>query len=205
MTITVKNPKSAFIHIPKTGGTSIDLWIRQQYSKGMYNSKGKHENISTPKDCFTFCVVRNPWDRMVSGYFYYVKKKAAIVKNKDIKSFEEFLLYRDYGKTLKISQSEYALKNPHAHILRFENLQEEFKKIQKFYNSKKPLEIKNKSNHKDYVEYYTKQWMIDQIAEDFKDDVLNFNYAFEYKYKVQNVEKPPMPGKRPRKRKLKSK
>jgi hypothetical protein len=63
-----------FVHIPKNGGISIGNWLEE--SKGDSESvfwthhpscKSIHE-MRTPN--FTFAVVRNPWDRIVSGYHF---------------------------------------------------------------------------------------------------------------------------------------
>ncbi|HMB01981.1 MAG TPA: sulfotransferase family 2 domain-containing protein, partial [Spirochaetota bacterium] len=64
------------IHIPKTGGSSI-----QRFIYGLPRIKAPHrkslqilENISRYKDYFTFAVVRNPLDRIISTYFYYTTR-----------------------------------------------------------------------------------------------------------------------------------
>ena len=37
---------------------------------------------------------------------------------------------------------------------------------------------KNKSNNRPYTETYDEQWMIDKVAERYKDDINNFDYEF---------------------------
>ena len=68
-----------FVHIPKTGGQSIRSalgWGNMESvcvhltALGWIDSMGwEHWNSS-----YTFSVVRNPWDRMVSAYFYDKKR-----------------------------------------------------------------------------------------------------------------------------------
>lgn len=74
--------KFVFIHIPKTGGTSIgnafDVKVTKDGSSIDYNIKGKHytalEYRNKFKDelskYFKFTVVRNPWDLVNSLYHY---------------------------------------------------------------------------------------------------------------------------------------
>ena len=68
--------KFVFIHIPKTGGTSIEsIFIDNANIKDV---NGKHDMVSDIgsvflKKYFTFTFVRNPWDRMVSYYKFRIK------------------------------------------------------------------------------------------------------------------------------------
>ena len=137
--------------------------------------KRRHNDLG-----FTWCVVRNPWDRIVSGYHYYVGKDARILRKNNIESFEQFLRMKKWGKTLTTSMCTFAPQNIDL-IIRFENLNEEFQQIQKFYNVNRKLPRKNQSEHKHYSKYYTEQWMIDMVADKYDKDIKRFNYDFKYK------------------------
>ena len=66
------NKKIVFIHIPRTGGSTIKdaLGLYDKiYKKGLHHLSA----VDIPdvcKDYFKFAFVRNHWDRFVSLYFY---------------------------------------------------------------------------------------------------------------------------------------
>ena len=69
----VENPKCIFIHIPKTGGTSIRKGVFNLYGR---NVRSKWEDVPAAwKKCFKFAFVRNPYDRFVSGWKYFKGEK----------------------------------------------------------------------------------------------------------------------------------
>ena len=139
-------------------------------------------------DFFSFCIVRNPWDRVVSMYFF--------CKKHDLHSLygiDEDYDFNFFCKTLNKykndkyfiachSQSQWAKRSyAPSRILRFENIQEEFKQMVEdigLQGVSKNLPHKNKTNHKHYSSYYTKE-TIDLIEQIFIEDIKNFGYSFE--------------------------
>jgi len=115
------NKKILFIHIPKTGGCSIEFLILDHYyslidkTEDLEDRKVKikkhlsHDgqwtqhfslieniekfNIVCTEDFFKFAFVRNPWDRALSEYFY-VKKMGCLCHRDEIRNltFEQYLL-----------------------------------------------------------------------------------------------------------------
>lgn len=62
-----------FVHIPKTGGTSISKLLTSDFqaTHSHYMLDDYYaENQRAAADYFKFCVIRNPWDRLVSSYHH---------------------------------------------------------------------------------------------------------------------------------------
>jgi len=157
-----------FVHIPKTAGTSIykTLGIKEPGHKRLLEY--------TPN---TFSVVRNPFDRLVSHFCYiktnnsyYYKKHPQCDLMKDC-NFSDFVyLLLSSKETLLDPQCYYICDDKDnvlvEHILRFESLNEDFKKFWdlnllhvnkskrkkdwRFYYNDKTLEIVNKVYAKDF-------------------------------------------------------
>ena len=96
-----------FIHISKTGGQSITASMKDLPELKLQDDSHRHilhYEKHLREDYFSFAFVRNPWDRMVSRFFYRQKKaqsarphsKPRFQKhcNKDA-SFEDFMLNPD--------------------------------------------------------------------------------------------------------------
>ena len=87
----------------------------------------------------------------------------------------------DLGQGSELDEAKAKAKKLGAKKIYIENLKEEFKQIQEFYNIKTPLPHKNSTKHQHYSSYYTEQWMIDLVAKKFPLDIKRYNYDFEYK------------------------
>jgi len=108
--IVSKKYKFIFIHIPKTGGSSI---AEPKYRSGQgalipylgsddYVQAGHIRAIGLKNrlqnnwdDYFKFAIVRNPWDRIVSLYYYFLQdpeKQKSMLGKEIVKlgSFKEF-------------------------------------------------------------------------------------------------------------------
>lgn len=146
-------------------------------------------NILNVDDFFSFCVVRNPWDRVVSMYEFSILNKDLFKKAYSINK-EDFISFCNVIKDRKNDpffigshkQSEWIdKKTPPNKILFFESLQEDFSSMIKEINligvtPKLPHQNKTKHNH--YSQYYnseTKQI----ISEVFEEDIDNFRYIFK--------------------------
>jgi len=190
-----KNP--LFIHIPKTAGTSVirSLMKKKEDLDIIYFG---HDPVwrKIPKKFlnhyFKFTFVRNPWDRVVSGFFYlsqhprhqkYYKKY-----NKDfdlfMKDFEaglfpydvvfkaqyKFLVYREFPSFKEVLVPDY--------IAHFESVQEDFNNLCKQFDIK-PYQLlhERKMKHKHYTEYYN-DWSKEVVRKIYKKDIELLGYDF---------------------------
>jgi hypothetical protein len=168
------NKLFTFIRIPKNASTSIyrklgKLNTITDDSMSILADSNTHRGIFAPSHCrlsqavevlgkdildkIVFTVVRNPFDRMVSQYFFALKQK--LVK---FQSLENFIDFCGETKTIaSLSQSYYLDIDTEINILRFENLEEDFKKLFEqngigiLYSG---LGHINKTKHKPFQQYY---------------------------------------------------
>src|SRR5258707_7699115 len=59
-----------FIHIPKTAGTSLSQALFGRHSRHIPYIEYEKGNPRKFRQYFKFTFVRNPWDRLVSTYFF---------------------------------------------------------------------------------------------------------------------------------------
>ena len=157
---------------------SITRWLRDNLngSKGIVTHGGMQhiqQDFAHAVDYPTFAVVRNPWDRVVSSYFF--KKK----KNQISCDFESWL-YNEPKRnnnwfTFKTPQGQWLTSTP-TWTLRLENLLLDFKVIQEYTNCYIPLPHNNTSTRKDCkpaVIAETKNYVAI-----FSQDIEQFDYTF---------------------------
>lgn len=194
------NPGIVFIHIPKTGGVSIHSRLKEIYGKNNVKMDVHHHTLHELlykhpkcKEYIKFSIVRNPWDKMVSQFFYAKKKNRSEfrINNKD--TLTEWLKRVYDGSDHMTHGNNFAkyfcgnqimwLLNSDGHvdmdaILRFEKLDEHFKKFCEEYNIKySKLPHKNASVHKPYQEYYDNETK-GLVAKHFEKDIELFDYNF---------------------------
>jgi len=138
-------------------------------------------------DCFSFAVVRNPWDRVVSMYHFGKKMGLAHLfgLNNDL-SFDDFcetLKSREGDRSFLpvFKQIEWINSSIEvSEVLRFENLQQDFQNMlekNNINNISTTLPHVNRTNHKNYRDYFnfnTKKI----IKTVFEQDCDSFKYIF---------------------------
>lgn len=130
---------------------------------------------------YKFTFVRNPWDLQVSLYFYMLKRKDHFQHElvKKMESFDEYIEWVTSKQVLL--QKEYIYDVDNQMIVdffgRYENLEDDFKKITNRIGIKATLPHINKSNHKNYQKYYNNKTKY-LVGEKFKEDINLFKYDF---------------------------
>ncbi len=178
--IRAEDQDVVFFHNPKAAGSSINTWFLTNIP-GSRHIEPQH--ILPPSIKYTgwsFCVVRNPWDRWVSWWCYWHDKLGRIDT-----SFEEYTLRYFAGEYEGMHGGQYStcyVQNSMAkdvdYVMRFENLIEDFKLVQLKLLCFEPLGRMNSTNRKHYTEYYTSKQLIDVVGEYYKEDIEKFGYRY---------------------------
>ena len=116
-------------------------------------------------------VVRNPWDRLVSTWAYYLRRKKSWCPT----DFGDFVRDTSWGNAKRLQTSFYTPSE--TIVLRFENLTTEFSQIQKLAGVHEPLGVKNRSDHKHYTELYTAETR-DIVAQRHMKDINLLGYSY---------------------------
>jgi len=201
MAIQIKKPLIAtFIHVPKTGGTSIQKWLFKNFQT---EKKNKHCTLQQAQGLWeelgwTFACVRNPWDRCVSVYFFaqeQLNNKLAQIEQGTLPkpwkehNRKEYVLKRleNYNKGFEhflLNQDDPLLEQPQTDfvdgvdcVIKTNNLNDEFKIIQDKLECYEPLSVRNTSNHKKYTQYYDDKTK-DIVYRKYNEEIKKFNFEF---------------------------
>lgn len=217
----MKQKKPFFIHIPKNGGLTIrwsplisvqpatpNTHISKQYTRdllaqmkavgdepGFEHARWRDVHSWWWIDYQPVAIIRNPWDRVVSRYFF--AKKVIEVEKKvpasyaDVRSFEHFLEERHkWGNTPfmwhRAVRGWYpafehvvdpATGTVPVDILRFENYNEDFQRYFGVNSTPKPRNV-TALNKGSYQDLYTPE-TIQVVADWYKKDIEYWGYDFD--------------------------
>lgn len=176
-------PDRIFILIPKCGCVSVmDGFGVNPWGKSERNIENvedavvflRGDNPHMPasqvpkrfKHLPTEAIVRNPWDRTVSRY-YYLKKQT----NSDI-SFEDFVINTPFPFPGRLNQSYWS---PDSWAQQSEYITRDTK-VHKFETYDYLVHL-NKTDHKPYKELYNNK-LRNLVALYYKEDIERFNYEY---------------------------
>jgi hypothetical protein len=200
--------KCIFVHIPKCGGTSIenviwpeprkteDLWMgftRPFYNK--YQTGGLQHLFAIHireefgekifNEYFKFTIVRNPWDKAVSQYFYMrhrpdLRKFLGMEENA---SFPHYLRLITKINHVQWDPQHKFITDDTGTILvdytgRLENMAQDTRAIFDRIGIRQEIEHVNATSHRHYSHYYDDESM-SRVGEMYARDIELFNYSFE--------------------------
>jgi len=194
------NKKFVYVHIPKTGGTTIEDVLGKLSSgnlAGHISLKDIKKRLDNYNEYISFTTVRNPWSWYVSWYFYLKQKNKAdsdFIKEYEIlnkNSFEEWikfvyntrdnLVFKNNGdNTPKYQQMlDWGFDGEKYvdYFIKIEELSEE--KLNEVGLDIKYTHTKsNTSTHSHYSIYYNDTTK-EIVRNMHKEDIQYFNYKFE--------------------------
>ncbi len=210
--------RCVFVHIPKTGGTSIEhaLGMRARHAResrkkmfgpvlsddlrAMELSSGFLQHLTMrellrlhPHDAlhgyFSFAIVRNPWDRMVSIYFRPDRDMLEQARAQGVEleglEFGDFVeASMDVEHAHLRPQHEYVTDDA-GHVIvdlvgRFETLEASFQEVRERLGVRRRLPVKYASPSRpsrDHRPHYTERTRA-LVAERYARDIEIFDYAF---------------------------
>ena len=201
MSLILEQRHILFLHIEKNAGTSITNWLdnfASTHNDKTYLIHHRHvewKKLPSPYNSYwTFCVVRNPWSRLVSRYNYdvstYLQKYLAGEGDYFLKVYEKLrkgFAYWIKNDVYTLPSVEHRMKWQNQveifegcndiNILKYENIQEDFKLLQYKLKWFEPLPHANATIECDYKSYYTDE-LIDIVAKKYCKDIEMFGYTF---------------------------
>ena len=198
------NHNFLFIHVPKTGGNSIQKVLLPFSDDRMVADRPHHDGVNRfdivsdqfslrkhasledyrkrlDPDVFSrltkIACVRNPWDRCVS--FFFSPHRGSVAWSPD--AFEELIYTKVHPHAHYLALDEHA-GDPFDHVdvvLRFERIAEDFSNLCELLAiGWTELPRVNVSQRADYRSYFTTSRMIDLVADRFALEIARFNYDF---------------------------
>ena len=176
--------KSIFVHIPKTGGSSVEemffLQGDKRYGQGEKHLKARQVKRLHHKywdDYLKFTIVRNPWDRIYSLWYNLV------ATNNTSCGLRTFVDNYIESEVMAHSQLDYLQIDGEIAaqiVYRFEELQEAFSDIIRRFN----LDVetiphaKKREGKPSYKEFYDEATK-DKVRHIYADDIKTWKYTFD--------------------------
>jgi len=193
-----------FIHIPKTAGNSLQSVLSQYSDDAIVRSAPHHDGVerfavrstryntrkhstltvyaheygdALLRQLFTFCCVRNPWDRCISHFLHRERHRW------DRAEFMRFVAARVKPVRHYIesrpdeSQPLSDCIEPLGFVMRFESLQDDFDRVcERLDIPLAPLPHRNVSGKSGYAKYYDSA-LADFVGTRFHEEIEYFGYS----------------------------
>lgn len=183
-----KEPEFIFIHINKTGGSSVEKALKLPFEHLTALEKMNEVGAEKWAQKFTFSFVRNPFDKVYSHYRYRVKTNQTKLQQKPL-SFANWVrlsygeqdpYYYDNPKMF-MPQSQWLSDNDGTilvdKVYRFETLAADFNAFSQAFNLHVTLPHLKASKKVNYATFYDADTRA-IVEHRFKQDLLAFDYKF---------------------------
>jgi hypothetical protein len=200
MALINDDKKYIFFHLYKCGGNSFRTILSGNEYGGVHSNPKEikqllnSSNSNIFNDYFKFTIIRNPFDWLLSTYFYIINTSHNLNSIVKKMNFNEFLVYyvnemmlnlnKPIGSNKVVNLFEYITDENSNVILdyvgKYENIDSEAKIICEKIGipfHKLPLKNVNINKDKDYRKYYNSE-SIEFVQTYFKKDLEYFNYKF---------------------------
>ena len=185
--------RAIFIHIPKTAGSSVAQGLAMS---SRHVACLEYERINPRKfeRFFKFAFVRNPWDRLVSTYFFLknggvneIDRRFAAEKLAGYDNFgafvEGWLSEKNIWSWVHFKPQHYficdaALRVRMDFVGRTETIAADFRTVCERLGVAAELKWTNRGAHRPYGDYYTSA-LRDRVAAVYANDIRIFGYRFE--------------------------
>ena len=184
--------KAIFIHVPKTGGSSVNAALKPYCDEEKYAEahplQSAYYNFCDADNYYQFSFVRNPFSRLISSY-NYLRQGGKSQYDRDArdrlglqeKTFKEFAKsFNPVDSAIHFKpQIKFFNKDiDKIKIFKLENIQSDFNLVcSKIGIPRQKLSHKNKSKHKHYTEYYDDATR-EIVSEKYAKDIEYFGYEF---------------------------
>lgn len=172
---------------PKTGTTTIMASVEKinrfprdyhtRYSQHVILRDMEADGVIDSDKFFCMCMIRNPWDRVVS-YYEYIRKSSP-------HPFHERTLGMPFNKFvpkfMSSMKSCYYWAQDCDQIIMFESIRESLTQVFRMFNvPHKPIPHLNRTKRKPIEEYYTTTTLKEMVEQQYILDVEIGGYSFPY-------------------------
>lgn len=205
--IVAEKPRFVFVHVYKTGGTSVKRALRRYAMKpGQEFANFFFKRLGIPQfgpvhypdhmtagelinqigqdsfdDYFSFGFVRNPWDWQVSMYKYIIRNRMHPDHEtvKSFRGFTDYLRWRCDGRFRWQRDFVFVEQRQVVDFVgRFENLTNDFEYVCDQLQIQRRLPTLNRTRSTDFRKFYTDP-LIELVNQTYRPDIDQFGYQFE--------------------------